>query len=167
MCPSCVSDAPLRIKLELHLRDIQRFDEPQTVAFAVGNTWFSGSANVRAFSLEETLATKMQALMGRHKGRDLFDLDWALLFCPHLDKTKTLELFELHCNEAGNPISRPEAEKRMFAKIEQPGRFDEIINYVPAEQRRLLMDQGAKDAFARVFTGLIERLPGNQWGAQP
>ncbi|MGH2469017.1 MAG: nucleotidyl transferase AbiEii/AbiGii toxin family protein [Chloroflexota bacterium] len=36
--------------------------------------WFTGSADVPTFALEELLGTKLRALYQRRKGRDLFDL---------------------------------------------------------------------------------------------
>ena len=42
--------------------------------FTVDNPWFSGSAEVATFALEELAATKIRALYQRAKGRDLFDL---------------------------------------------------------------------------------------------
>ena len=40
--------------------------------------WSSGSCNVTTYKLEELLGTKMRALYQRKKGRDLFDLAYAL-----------------------------------------------------------------------------------------
>ena len=46
--------------------------------FAMENGWFSGECEIRTFQLEELLGTKMRALYQRKKGRDLFDLYYAL-----------------------------------------------------------------------------------------
>ncbi|MYH43579.1 MAG: nucleotidyl transferase AbiEii/AbiGii toxin family protein [Acidimicrobiaceae bacterium] len=45
-----------------------------TKTFAVDSPWFSGSAGVATYALEELAATKIRALFQRRKGRDLFDL---------------------------------------------------------------------------------------------
>ena len=44
----------------------------------IENSWFSGEAFIPSYELEELLGTKMRALYQRSKGRDLFDLYFAL-----------------------------------------------------------------------------------------
>ncbi len=46
--------------------------------FSVNNTWFNGSCKLTTFEIDELLGTKLRALYQRKKGRDLFDLYWAL-----------------------------------------------------------------------------------------
>ena len=53
----------------------------QDLPFAVQSDWFAGSASVRTFALNELLGTKVRALYQRKKGRDLFDLWYALVHC--------------------------------------------------------------------------------------
>lgn len=42
--------------------------------YTVDGPWFTGSADVATFAIEELVATKIRALYQRRKGRDLFDL---------------------------------------------------------------------------------------------
>ena len=62
----------LNLKVEINNKETVAFDTPVSLPFAVSNDWFTGEAEVSAFSLEETLATKLLALLQRNKARDLF-----------------------------------------------------------------------------------------------
>jgi predicted nucleotidyltransferase component of viral defense system len=69
---------PIKIKIETNCRE--HFCELgyRYMPFAMENGWFSGACEIRTFQLEELLGTKMRALYQRKKGRDLFDLYYAL-----------------------------------------------------------------------------------------
>lgn len=64
----------MRLKVEVNTREqfavLGRVQRPLTV----GSPWFTGSAEVETFPLDELLGTKLRALYQRKKGRDLFDL---------------------------------------------------------------------------------------------
>ncbi len=47
-------------------------------AFEMRSRWWTGSAQITTFSLEELLGTKLRALFQRKKGRDLYDVWYAL-----------------------------------------------------------------------------------------
>ena len=107
----------LRLKVEINTRETVAYDSPATFPFAVSNGWYSGEADVSAFSLEETLSTKLLALLQRNKTRDLFDLAHALQNFPDLDIGRVFELFHLYLALHGNAISRAQAQDRMFASF--------------------------------------------------
>lgn len=46
--------------------------------FSVHSTWHSGECELTTYPIEELLGTKLRALYQRKKGRDLFDLHYAL-----------------------------------------------------------------------------------------
>ena len=66
----------MRIKVEIncneHFTELG-FDQ---VPFEVKSSWFSGSCKVTAYRFEEMLGTKFNAVYGRKKTRDLFDMDY-------------------------------------------------------------------------------------------
>ena len=68
----------LRIKVEINC--YEHFNELGLVQvpFSFDNLWASGSCNITTYKLEELLGTKMRALYQRKKGRDLFDLAYAV-----------------------------------------------------------------------------------------
>jgi predicted nucleotidyltransferase component of viral defense system len=72
----------MRLKIEINTREHLNILGLQEVPFEVQNGWFSGKCNITTYPLEELLSTKYKAIYGRKKGRDLFDIYWAL---THLD----------------------------------------------------------------------------------
>lgn len=69
---------PLRLKVEINTYEHFTTLGYRNVNFAVVNQWFDGRCILRTFTLEEMLASKINAIYERRKGRDLFDLDYAL-----------------------------------------------------------------------------------------
>ena len=67
---------PCRIKVEINCNE--HFSELgfEKAPFAVESPWFSGSCEVTAYRFEEMLDTKFNAVFGRKKTRDLFDMDY-------------------------------------------------------------------------------------------
>jgi len=69
---------PMRIKIEVNTFERSPARPPTRIPFHVDSSWFTGSAEVLTFTLDEVVATKIRALFQRSKGRDLFDLWLAL-----------------------------------------------------------------------------------------
>ena len=67
---------PMRIKIEINCNE--HFTELgfMKIPFAVHSSWFSGECLVTAYRFEEMLGTKFNAVFGRKKTRDLFDMDF-------------------------------------------------------------------------------------------
>ncbi|MDR0566150.1 MAG: nucleotidyl transferase AbiEii/AbiGii toxin family protein [Prevotellaceae bacterium] len=72
----------MRLKIEINTREHLNILGLQEIPFEVQNGWFSGRCAITTYPLEELLSTKYKAIYGRKKGRDLFDMYWAL---THLD----------------------------------------------------------------------------------
>lgn len=71
-------DAMRKIKVEINCRERTPYFGNKEVPYEISNSFFSGKANISTFELEELLASKVRALYQRKKGRDLFDLWYAL-----------------------------------------------------------------------------------------
>jgi predicted nucleotidyltransferase component of viral defense system len=71
----------MRLKIEINTREHLNLLGLQEISYEVKNGWFSGKCNVTTYQLEELLSTKYKAIYGRKKGRDLFDMYWALTHC--------------------------------------------------------------------------------------
>ena len=67
---------PCRIKVEINCNE--HFTELgfDPGPFEVKSSWFSGFCKVTAYRFEEMLGTKFNAVYGRKKTRDLFDMDY-------------------------------------------------------------------------------------------
>lgn len=153
----------IRPKVEINTREIAAFDAPVSIPFAVDNPWFTGRADVRTFSREEMLATKLRALLQRDKGRDLYDLAHALGQFKELDTARVAALFAEYLTLGGTSISRAQAQERMFAKLANPRFILDMRPLLPADQAEALTDQTTKKLFIDVFSSLIGRLPGDAW----
>jgi predicted nucleotidyltransferase component of viral defense system len=71
--------------------------------FEMENEWFTGKANIRTYSVNELLGTKLRALYQRKKGRDLFDLDYSRLNME-LDLNQIIECFNEYMKFSVNSI---------------------------------------------------------------
>ena len=155
--------APLRLKIEISTREADTYDAPRTMSYGVENPWFTGRAEIPTYSREEMLATKLRALLQRHKGRDLFDLAHAIGVFDSLDTRRVVDIFRRHLALQELRISRAQAEQRMFAKLATPGFLADMRPLLAAPQAEQLTDKAVNEAFVCVFTGLIAQLPGNAW----
>ena len=69
---------PMRLKVEVntyeHFAELGYVNVP----FSIENPWFSGQCQIKTYTINEHLGTKLRALYQRKKGRDLFDMQYAL-----------------------------------------------------------------------------------------
>ena len=161
------SGVPIRLKIEINTREIQAFDGSASLPLEIENPWFSGKADISAFSREEMLATKLRALLQRDKGRDLYDLAHALEVFEDLNADRIIEMFARYLGLSGQTISRAQAQERMFAKLANPRFLLDIRPLLPAAQAEALTEESTAASFRRVFTILVDRLPGEPWGRMP
>ena len=158
------SGVPIRLKVEINTREIQAFDDPASLSLRIENPWFSGEASISTFSREEMLATKLRALLQREQGRDLYDLAHALEVVQNLNIARLVEMFGRYLALSGQTVSRAQAQERMFAKLANPRFLLDVRPLLPAAQAEALTEATTADSFRRVFTMLIDRLPGEPWG---
>ncbi len=69
---------PLRLKIEINCREHFTVLGWKEIKHTIQKSWFSGESKIISYELEELLGTKLRALYQRSKGRDLFDLYYAL-----------------------------------------------------------------------------------------
>jgi len=99
----------MRLKIEINSRE--HFTElgHTSIALEVRSRWWSDVAQVTTFELDELLATKLRALYQRKKGRDLFDLSYALR--KHAaSPQRIVSCFDRYMREAGARVSRAVSE---------------------------------------------------------
>jgi predicted nucleotidyltransferase component of viral defense system len=159
--------APIRLKLEINRNEREAFDGARLLPFKVSNPWFSGETKIAAFSNEELLSTKIRALLQRNKGRDLIDLSHALDIFPDFDTQKTIDLMGRYLQLSETPITRPQAEQRMFAKLSRGSFLADVVPLLTAEEAAKFDAAAGKRAFASVFTKLIHLIPGKPWANTP
>ena len=69
---------PLKLKIEINCREHFSVLGWTSVNHSIESSYFSGETKIVSYKLEELLGTKLRALYQRRKGRDLFDLNYAL-----------------------------------------------------------------------------------------
>lgn len=161
------SPAPLRLKVEINTRETESFDAPLEITHAVENPWFNGEASIPTFSNEEMLATKLRAMLQRHKGRDMIDLSHALSGFEDLNIDRLIELLGRYLEISEVCIPRAEAEQRLFALLANPGFLTDIRPLLSAEEALEMTDASVMTSFQTVFRDLIVRLPGDAWAKTP
>lgn len=110
---------PLRLTIEINSRE--HFTELGHVrmALAVHSRWWSGSADITTFTLEEMLGTKLRALYQRRKGRDVFDL-WYALTQGAAAPERVVACFDRYMREGGHRVSRIEFVNNLQRKRADP-----------------------------------------------
>jgi len=84
---------PIRLKVEINCMEHFNVLGLQQMPFSVDNSWFSGNCNLTTYSLDELVGTKLRALYQRKKGRDLFDMQLALM-SGKLDVERVMDCYQ-------------------------------------------------------------------------
>ena len=105
----------MRLKIEINTREHLNIFGVQEIPYKIENGWFSGECKVTGFAIEEVLGSKLKALYGRKKGRDLFDLYWAFTHL-NIDTDKML-----YCNRKHyeNAEQKPPTNKQFLRNMEE------------------------------------------------
>ncbi len=147
----------LRLKVEINTREHFSVLGLTKLPFSVGSRWYSGSADIATFELDELLATKMRALYQRRKGRDLFDLAMGLAD-GRSDAGRIVAVFREYMEREGHPVTRAMFERNLAGKIGD-AQFD-------ADMSALLrpgFEWQPVEAARTVSRRLISLLPGKPW----
>jgi predicted nucleotidyltransferase component of viral defense system len=120
----------------------------------VSSRWFEGACQISTYELEELLGTKLRALYQRKKGRDLFDLAFALQY-DGVDPARIVETFAAYMEHGGHRITRALFEQNMRQKLTDP-QFTADISPLLATGYAWNIG-GAAEVVA---TALVQRLPG-------
>ncbi|MGK0448975.1 MAG: putative nucleotidyltransferase component of viral defense system [Polaribacter sp.] len=122
--------------------------------FEVESEWFSGKCEIRTYSINELLGTKLRALYQRSKGRDLFDLDYSRLNIE-LNIEEIINCFKEYTSFAtGN---KPPSKKEFLFNIEEK----EIDPDFTGDMEALLRPEityNQEEAFAWLKKELIENI---------
>jgi len=108
-------DIRLRLKLEINCKEHFNVLPWVEFPFEVKSDWFTGSAHIRTYDINELLGTKLRALYQRSKGRDLFDLDYARSHLE-LDYGLILKCFNKYMTFS---VGKPPSQKEFLTNVEQ------------------------------------------------
>jgi predicted nucleotidyltransferase component of viral defense system len=150
---------PLRLKVEINVRETFALDGYRAIPFTVASRWFAGSAQVTSFTLEELLATKLRALYQRSKGRDAFDLDRGLQLATMPSASRIVELFLGYLQHQGVTVTRADFEENVYKK----GLDVDFLGDVQALLATNAPVYDARAGLARVEAALVQLVPGPPW----
>ena len=145
------------MKIEINTREHFAVFGTATRAFTVENPWFTGTAGLTVYHLDELLGTKLRALYQRKKGRDLYDL-WLALGTGKASPERVVECFQRYMANDGATVSRAEFEANLAAKLSNTPFIEDLRLLVPAEA-----GYDAMTAAQIVKDELIAKLPGEPW----
>lgn len=122
-----------KIKVEINTREHFSVEGLVRVPFAVAvPNWdnYSGIAEVVTYSFEELLGTKLRALYERRKGRDVFDLAYALQRDPAPNMSTIIACFSRYTQADEGSISRSDFLANFDEKCAFPGFLDEVSAFL-------------------------------------
>lgn len=116
--PESDPEGKKRIKIEINTREHFSVFPIEKIDFKVESQWFTDNSVIRTYNLNEQLGTKLRALYQRKKGRDLFDLFWAIKVCNGIDNDKIVKSFKAYINFQGNKVSQRQFLLNVDEKME-------------------------------------------------
>ena len=147
----------LRLKVEINTREHFALYGYAGRSYSVNSRWYSGSATINTFELDELLATKLRALYQRTRGRDLFDLATGL-GDDRTDAGRIVSAFREYMDRDGGPVTRAMFERNLAGKLRDT-RFSDDLS--------ALLTPGYEwkptEAVQTVSERLIRLLPGEPW----
>lgn len=150
---------PVQLKLKVAINSREHFTVYGLInhRFEVSSRWFSGAADLRTYELDELLGTKLRALYQRKKGRDLFDL-WFALKREGVSPDRIVDVFVRYMHENGARITRAMFEQNLAAKKADTAFTADMTPLLGSGQT-----WSFDDAFELVWRELVGRLPGDPW----
>jgi len=148
---------PLKLKVEINSREhftVYAYDKHH---FDVQSRWFSGSASILTYQLDELLGTKVRALYQRSKGRDLFDL-WFAFTGAAVQPERVVRCFLQYMMHEGHKVSRAELEQNLSEKFKE----DDFVGDIGP---LLITDSGFdfREAADFLMNQLLPLIPGEPW----
>ena len=148
---------PIRLKIEINSREHFAAFGIEHRSLQVSSRWFTGSASVPTYALDELLGTKLRALFQRKKGRDLFDL-WFANRVAEVNPDRVVACFTQYLAHQELKVSRAELEANLHAKCKDSSFTEDVAPLIAPGAA-----WDADDAARYVLTELTPRVPGNPW----
>lgn len=125
--------------------------------FVVDSQWFRGECWLNTYSVEELLGTKLRALYQRRKGRDLFDLYYALTNAT-VDIGRLMACYHRYISfVAGQPPSYRQFMANLDEKMQDPEFLGDVTLILRPD-----IAFSPQDAYDLVRKTLLERIPGKR-----
>ncbi|MFC2087625.1 nucleotidyl transferase AbiEii/AbiGii toxin family protein [Bacteroidota bacterium] len=105
----------LRLKIEINCREHFTVMGYNEIEHSIENSWSKGVCQLKTFEAEEMLGTKLRALYQRKKGRDLFDLHYALTILD-LDIDSIVNCYKKYISFS---VDRPPTQKQYLLNMDE------------------------------------------------
>ena len=137
-----------KLKIEINTTEHVQVFELCDIEHRLATNWFTGSALIRIYTLDELMATKLRALYQRRKGRDLFDV-WLVCKNNYINFDRMIEAFEQYCQNDGVCITREQFVDNLAIKQE---------NLDFREDTKILLPLVASLDFDEVMTFVLQEV---------
>jgi predicted nucleotidyltransferase component of viral defense system len=147
----------LTIEVEANVTERVPHFPVQRLPFAVEFRGAKLGTELVSYNVNEMLATKMRALFQRKKGRDLFDLYWALSVQSALPVSiaQILQAFAYYMQAEGEPVAREKFSAHLRECLaDRAGFCTDLVSFL---RRDLLYDPDVAGAF--IERDLLALLP--------
>lgn len=136
----------LEVVVEANVTERRPHRPVMDIPFAFPFRGASIQTRIRGFDIHEMLGTKLRALLQRRRGRDLFDVYWALTNSPSpIDANTVIASFQHYLEQEGTRASRAECVEVLEAHLEDRGFCSDMqsllrrgISYDPQDAGRLV-----------------------------
>jgi predicted nucleotidyltransferase component of viral defense system len=143
----------MRLKIEINTREHFNVLGLKEIPYKMENSWFSSECKITGYELEELLGTKLRALYQRRKGRDLFDLYWAMIH-GEAEAEKVIQCYKKYMAFS---VDNPPTQKQFLANMEEKMAMKEFTDDV-----YLILKKGVQydngEAWEMVKKELVDKL---------
>jgi predicted nucleotidyltransferase component of viral defense system len=147
----------MRLKVEINSREHFSMFGLERRELAVRSRWFTGTATVNTYQLDELLGTKLRALYQRKKGRDHFDLFIASRR-GEVDPHRVVECFLGYLAHEGKRVTRAELEMNLQEKLSDETFISDVDPLIAPDTAWNL-----GEAAGYLYREILPLLPGEPW----
>jgi predicted nucleotidyltransferase component of viral defense system len=150
---------PQKLKIEINTQEHFSVYGLKHKDFTIKSRWFSGESKILSYEFDELLGTKIRAFYQGDKGRDLFDL-WFALQQEYFDPKKAVLAFIEYVKKENKKITRAMFEMNFAEKL-SAGSFSQDISPLLAPTIQWDFEKAAIEVFEKI----IHLIPGKPWKA--
>lgn len=144
---------PAKLKIEINTTEHFQVLPLKTVPFSVDSAWFKGAADIITYEIDELMATKLRALYQRRKGRDLFDV-WYAVDRKLINLDKVFDVFSKYNIYNNVKVSCEEFLKNIELKKNHRDFHMDMSVLLPSK-----LHWDFDEAYQFVLDNVISRLP--------
>lgn len=143
---------PLRLKVEVNCREHHTIFGIHNVKYAMQSEWYSAEVSIPTYELAELLGTKMRAMYQRSKGRDLFDM-WYAITKAGVDPSRISEAWKFYMEQEDNSISKQDFIDNMEKKIADKNFTGDMNGLLRAD-----VEYNVEQAYEFINENLLEKI---------